>query len=354
MDTLILMLAVPVAVIGLHYAHLRHSGSRHNPKNFIFASLLGLVICVAGYFSGFFLEVHDVEVRNGVVTSKHKETVSCSHSYSCNCTKNGCSTCYEHFNDYDWVVETNIPYDFTIDRVNRQGTQEPPRFTQVKIGDAVSDEFSFTNYVKGAKKSLFNNKNPTPLLLAAVPEYPSTMHDYYHVNRMIGIGVGVPQEWNDNLQNLLGKLGPQYQVNAVVVLTTQSEDLDDAVDAKWAGGKKNDVIMVIHVDDATNLNVKSAHVTSWVDHSIFNVELQDTLANMQTWDVDKFLNVLNAQVVKNWERKHMRDFEYLTADIEIHPAIIIITLLLCVLAHAALFMHLESRGSHVRYWRTRR
>ncbi len=55
----------------------------------------------------------DTEVWNGQVTEREHHTVSCSHSYECNCTtdKDGhrsCSTCYEHLYDVDWSPTTLI------------------------------------------------------------------------------------------------------------------------------------------------------------------------------------------------------------------------------------------------------
>ena len=60
----------------------------------------------------------DMLTINGAVTKKFKDTVSCSHSYSCNCrtvmssdgktSSTQCDTCYEHSEDYDWVVVSNI------------------------------------------------------------------------------------------------------------------------------------------------------------------------------------------------------------------------------------------------------
>src|ERR1035437_10316243 len=93
------------------------------------------IIAVITLSVGMFSETADTEVWNGKVTSKEKEQVSCSHSYSCNCrsvqscsgsgkdrsctSSTQCDTCYEHNHDFDWVVHTTIGGK-EIDRIDRQ------------------------------------------------------------------------------------------------------------------------------------------------------------------------------------------------------------------------------------------
>lgn len=89
----------------------------------------------------------DVELLNGYVTGKERDVVSCSHSYECmcyyteSCSGSGtsrsctrtrhCSTCYEHSYDVDWDVHTTVG-NLTIDRIDRQGLDQPPRWTAVQ------------------------------------------------------------------------------------------------------------------------------------------------------------------------------------------------------------------------------
>lgn len=69
------------------------------------------IICLSTYYG-----MIDTQILSGRVTDKIKESVSCEHSYSCNCirTCNGkscsthCSTCYEHSNDYDYNIHSTI------------------------------------------------------------------------------------------------------------------------------------------------------------------------------------------------------------------------------------------------------
>ena len=172
----------------------------------------------------------DVEIWNGQVTGKEKEWVSCEHSYSCNCRSNGnggttCDICHEHSNDWDWNVESTAG-DFTIDRVDRRGSKEPPRWTAVAPGQPVAQAKSFTNYVKAVPHSLFNtNQQALGKYGAEVPPYPSDVYDYHYINRILSVGVSIPDvtTWNHNLALMLRTPGPSKQVNVIIVVTKNAD-----------------------------------------------------------------------------------------------------------------------------------
>lgn len=362
MDTVIFLLLVPIVIFIAVQLYNHHQGVRFDSNKHLIPFIIAVVIILIGYGVGMWSEVVDTEIRNGAVTSKERDTVSCSHSYQCRCkpvtscsgsgssrscsTSQSCDTCYEHSFDYNWVVHTNIPYDFEIDRVDRQGSDEPPRWSSVKVGDPVSDKFSYTNYVKGAKHSLYNKNMHSISLIDKVPEYPSTIHDYYHVNRVIGVGVPVTPEWNNKLQTTLSTLGPKYQVNAIVVLTTYGDDFDAALEAKWNGAKKNDVVMIFHLDNATDKNLKTVYVSSWTDKNIFKVELRDSLFGLGAFDMDKVLSTFTEQITKNWKRKEMKDFSYLTAEIELETWVILLILVLSLGGYAGMYRYMVYKSGY--------
>jgi hypothetical protein len=228
--------------------------------------VVGILVAVGGYYASMHVQAMDVEIWNGTLVSKAKEKVSCSHSYTCNCrqscTGSGqnqscsqvCDTCYEHSHDYDWQLNTEVG-SVLIDRIDRQGKEEPPRFTKAKPGDPVALSKPYQNYIKAAPDSLFNASTEQMLkaqfkdvLLA----YPAHVYDYHYVNRVLTQGVSLPNlaEWNAELAELLAKLGPRRQVNAILVFTKQSNpQYAEALRAEWLGGKKNDVVVVVGVPE---------------------------------------------------------------------------------------------------------
>lgn len=287
------------------------------------------IIAIASYNKNM-----DTEILNGRVTGKHRETVSCSHSYPCHprtvCSGSGksrsCSTvydtCYEHFHDYDWVVKTTIQ-DVNIDRVDRQGTEEPPRFTKVKIGEPASFEHSYQNYIKGSDNSIFKkqvNSNYKDIPL-------QTPYDYYRYNHVIVDGVNYNiNNLNNKLTELNADIGTSKQVNIRVVLTNKKEDFAEVMRNRWLGGKKNELNVFIGTDGSKILWTR---VFSWSYNDMVNVSIQSDLLQLGHLDDDKIVDSIKTNTLKYYSRKQMKDFKYL--DEEYKPMDTWIYILLCVL-----------------------
>lgn len=342
MENYIYGVIVLLIMIVIHFLHVRKNGGSQDEYNTIILSgIISAVILAVVIGVTYFSQVSDREVRNGKVIGKSKEAVTCSHTYPCNCNKNGCSTCFQHLHDYDWVVKTNIPYNFTIDRVDSQGVFMPDRWAKVKVGDAVSDSFTYVNYIKGANHSLFN-KQIGDADMKDIPVYPGTTYDYYHVNRVVGVGVDVDPKWNHQLQDLLSDLGPSYQINAVFVLTNKDDNFDSALEYNWNGGKKNDVIVVIHMDKESK-KISSTHVISWTPNQLFKVELRDNIVASDVFEIDRVLEIFTTQVKKNWVRMKMDDYKYLNSDIDISITAFIIAFILSMVGYIGAYMYINHR-----------
>jgi hypothetical protein len=220
-----------------------------------FLCVLGAVLVVntAGYFLSFVGATRDVELLNGEVTSKNREKVSCEHSYQCNCRQTctgtpphqtchqTCDTCYEHSHDYDWVVHTTVS-DVEINRVDRQGVSEPPRFTAVVIGEPITIENGYTNYIKAAPGSVLRMEGVAKDFPGLLPSYPR-VYDYYRVNPTMGVRVAIPQQLVDQVRKFNADFGPAKQVNFMVVaVASPNPGYLHALEEAWLGGKKNDLI----------------------------------------------------------------------------------------------------------------
>ncbi len=283
------------------------------------------VICLSTYYG-----MIDTQILSGRVTDKIKESVSCEHSYSCNCirTCNGkscsthCSTCYEHSNDYDYNIHSTIG-TFTINRIDRQGNHEPPRFTLVKKEDAVAKTDTYINYIKGAKNSLFNMKDYSDSSLVRLPEYPLEIYDYYKINRTIVDGVTIPDKssYDDMLSELLKKLGETKQVNVVLVFTNQDRLFAEKLKTKWLNGKKNDTIIVIGTKDYPN--IEWVYVFGWSNNQMLNIALRDDLIEHKVITVTGMRDSLTKNLNMYYSRKPMSDFEYLKNSSE--PSMVVLT-----------------------------
>lgn len=272
--------------------------------------------------------VHDTEVWNGRVTKKVRDEVSCSHSYQCHCHEvcsgsgkkrtcsNECDTCYEHSYDVDWNVFTSNGEEVQIDRIDRRGIDEPPRWTSIAVGDPTTIEHGYTNYIKASPGTLFRHQGLTEKFAVSIPKYPE-VYDYYRMNRIILVGgAKVPEFklWNDQLAVLNSEVGSPKQANVMVVLAKGlPQEYFYALEESWIGGKKNDIILVVGVDD--QLTPEWATVMCWTTQELFKVKLRDAVMAEGTLTVDKLMADLKANVVQYYVRKPMADFEYLEASI---------------------------------------
>ena len=312
---------------------------------------LGIVIVTtaAVFYIGMCGQTVDIEVWNGEVTGKEKAWTSCSHSYQCNCRNESCGkdcttyvcdTCYEHSNDWDWNVYSNINDTTTINRVDRRGSNEPPRWTAVKIGEPYSDTKMFENYIKGAPDSLFNDKDLVTKYANLIPEYPARVHDYYRLNHVLSVGVPVSDlvEWNSDMATILKGLGPKKEANVVIVIAkTNQVDYAKALKEAWLGGKKNDTIIII--GSSTYPTIDFVDVFSWSSKTILDVELRNAILDVKTLDRKKIIPIITQQINTNFRRRSMEEFAYLKDEIVPPPWLLILTSILsiCVSAGVSYF-----------------
>jgi len=321
-----ILLAILLIPILVDLGFLIFGGRKFSIKKFLVdlavqTVLMGIIAMCIGHQN-----TADTEIWNGRVTKKAREEVSCEHSYSCNCVhvscgKNCsttvCQTCYDHAYDVDWAVYSSIGSRLTINRISRQGVKRPPRFDAVVVGEPFSETHSYKNYVKGSPDTLFRHQGLTERFKNALPGYPKQVYDYYKLDRFVtpGFSVTDAHEWNLDLMQLNADLGSKYQVNAVVVVTkNQPDDYFYALEQQWIGGKKNDVVLVIDVDDTNKINW--VNVLGWTDNKIFQVELRDDVERVGVLKRDLILGALNNNIRLNFIRKPMKDFEYLSGLIK--------------------------------------
>lgn len=307
--------------------------------------LCALLLWVGGTYSS----LSDTQILNGRITDKKTAKVSCGHSYQCmcitvscgkGCSNQICQTCYEHSYDVDWWAESTLGR-FYIDRVNRQGTEEPPRWTAIIKDEPAAKMDRYENYIKAAPDSLFH-KIKYDLSKYSYPTYPST-HDYYRINRVIN---GTPEaefagELNTELNNALRDLGESKQVNVIPVLTGYDEAFADALKIHWLGGKKNDVVTVLGIK---NKSLNWVRVFSWAKNDIFNVQLRDSLVKTPL-DAVKITETISSHIKTNYHRRPMDDFKYLLDDFD-PPMWLVVMLLILGLGGSALATFIAHRNEY--------
>jgi hypothetical protein len=213
-------------------------------------------------------------------------------------------------------VKTSNNETFDIDRIDRQGALTPPRWDVVKIGEPTTRKHNYVNYVKGSPDSLFRHQGLKARFAASIPKYPQDVYDYHRLDRLVTVGVDVDDRraWNNDLSEINADLGHAKQVNiALVIVRNLPQDYYYALEEAWIGGKKNDAILVMSVDDANE--VQWATVMCWTTNELFKIQLRDDIMAIKTLGRDPVMAALRKDVEQSFVRKPMKDFEYLEASI---------------------------------------
>lgn len=315
LNSLMLLLLVPIAVVVVAKIWFH---AEINWQELAIGFVVNILLIIAIHQLSIKYVMHDVEIWNGQVTGKARVEVSCDHSYSCACTtesdgSESCSVCYEHPNDYDWMVYSTAG-EIEVNRVDRQGEDQPPRWTKFQKEQPISIPHSFDNYVKAVPESVINAGPMTEEEQAGYPAYPQ-VYDLQYVNRVIAM----PDQkwWNDTLAETLKTLGPMKQVNVVIVLVRTPQPLSyaDQLTRAWLNGKKNDVIIVIGTQGDTT-KIEWTRVIGWSKLPLFNIQLADAITQIgELNNKQQIHDAIVTQIKTNFVRTPMSDYDYLTSEI---------------------------------------
>lgn len=286
--------------------------------------VVNILICVSVYSFYYLYSVHDTEIWNGKITDKVRDEGSYERVYPCNCTTdaNGntsCQTCSETIYTVDWYLRSTVG-EIPIDRYESSfrtlaySQPDPTPYVKAAINEACSKEYSYTNYIKAAKTTLFDHRLADDSKYDQyIPAYPS-VHSYYKVNRVFAVGFSLAEaeQWNSALNDKLIFLGPNKQANVILFVTSLPQEFKLAVEHKWLGGKKNDIVIFLGTDNDKK-NIKWVDAFTYADsagnYTLIN-ELKNTLLNQSLNHYNVILAV-DAGVTKSFIRKEAEEFRYL-------------------------------------------
>lgn len=345
----LVLILIPVIIAILTFVF-----GKHKVTWFEFLGQLAIQAGIAGISVAivYHSNTSDVEIWNGRVTAKKSEKVTCSHEYCCGtCTRTVCSGsgktrschtesyccryCKHHAYDVDWNYWTSDDGKNSISRIDWQGLKEPPRWSAIVVGEPSSSKHSYTNYVKAAPDTLFKSQGLAEQYQAQLPQYPDNVYDLYRLNRVVPQGIQVPnlKEWNNKLSELNAQIGQAKEVNMIVfLLKNKSHEFFDAMEQQYLGGKKNDAILVVSVDDTNT--IQWADVMAWTDNKAFHIFTRDAIKELGILDLSntQMLDLFAANVQQHYQRKSMEDFKYLEESITPSVAQWVITMILGILA----------------------
>ncbi len=349
MEMFFLLLLVPVvwALIAKRVLHETITWQEMGIQMAISCVLVAIV-----YAAGSYSKTADVEIWNGQITSKHRDHGHYLRSYSCHCytscttvgktqsCRQICQTCYEDRYTVNWYLKSTLgdiglqSYDRTSRSVYNE--PDPASYIAAYVGEPCSKEKGFTNYVKAVPESLFNSKEGALRLKkfeSMIPAYPR-VHSHYHVNRVISVGVKVPdlKDWTLKTAEHLRYLGPEKEANIIIVFAnTTDQTYRYALEQAWLGGKQNDVIVVMGTPQYPKV--------AWADVITFGqnagngmlaVDIRDRIMKTGVADATATTGIVASSVNKHFKRKHMEDYEYLKDEIQPPTWVLILAFLLAI------------------------
>ena len=319
-------------------------------------SVISMLVITGSFYGSRSAATADTEIWNGMITAKDRVHGTYEESYECRCrnvtkyrgsgkdrtsyTEKECDTCYRSHYTVKWNCKSTVG-SFKIDSADWTNPgvyalPNPARWTSIAIGDPAASSHRYTNYVQAVPESLFTPSSPAlkAKFSGLLAPYPIDVFDFYRINRFVTPGFSVPDasQWNSDISNMLRTIGPQKQVNAIVVIAkTDDPNYEYALRDAWEGANKNDVVLLI--GSKTWPTIDFVRIISWTKNELFKIELRDAVMEIATVDRVKIMTALQTQISKNFERRRMREFAYLEGQID-PPTWLLTTVFLLILAGA--------------------
>lgn len=244
---------------------------------------------------------------------------------------------------YPWerryFVSSDVPEDFEIKRVDRQGRNTPPRFAQIRVGDPVAVEQFYRTYIKAASHSLFQAADVEPAEVA----YPKVF-DYYRANRVIDAGAGLNANtlatWNRNLDALNRDLRGKG-ANVILVLTKEPEIFSERLAKAWHAHNINDVVVVIGLAE-DGQTIAWVDARSWSRQSLSDIAIEGGILDLRTLNPDAITAAVSEGVLASYQARDMSEFEYLKHEVSL-PTITLILAFLVILVFTPLMTFIFAR-----------
>lgn len=331
----------------------------------------GITAVVLALFTivGYQSQVSDTKIVNGVVTDLNAETRNCDQYWSdfpdsfCTnqhtrsvksgetCTtdskgKRSCTPTYktQYRSVYPWetryFVETSLS-DHEITREDQQGAIIPKRFAEISVGDPVSEEQSYTNYIKGAASTLFNQKLDQVAELA----YPR-VYDYYKVRRAYFINypsnASFVNEWNEELA-ILNSSVAKKGANVIIVVTGNKQIWAEQLAQGWDAHNINDIIVVIGMEGET---ISWVDVRSWSSDKMVEIVIRDEIFNTKFVDKARINDIIKTSIEEYYKPTSMEEFEYLADDIEAPTWFYVLAFILLLVVSPAIMYFFSRPGNN--------
>lgn len=290
----------------------------------------------------------DNEYWNGKVSSfeyyeEWTELVTYTESYSCG--KNTCTrtkTRRDHHSPY-WIINTSngeiihISENDYLKASRKFGHTEVDIYhsNQVSINDGdkyvsipniiipTSVSHSYENLVVAANHNVIHVKVPEENIKQLVENnklhfYPEQYIGRYgelKLDRLIDISRSSQSNIiREDLDLLSDRIGKSKQANPIIYITKEGRDFKPALEQYWNKSKKNDVVLILGVDD--NSTIVWSDVIAWTNNTDFLVDCSNNFEGKNIKTQPKEIVFELGNLIQNgYIRKPMKEFEYLKENI---------------------------------------
>lgn len=313
-----------LVVVGAKWIWPHHITIREWGLQFL-GLLIGTLVSVGLIWSSTFALSGDFSIFNGYVTGKESVEVTCQHEHQCGETcRTETSTdskgvkssrqvcepkyCKDHAYDVDWDVYTTLG-TWTIDRVDRRGLDEPPRWEMIEKGEPVAESRYVNNYMLLDSGRFLTDPKVMEQFKGNLLEYPKP-YDYYRYNRVVQDNGQDYDGINIWLNNKLRQDGAEKELNIILVVTRNDAAYYYALMEHWKGTRKNDVILFYGVDDEEK--IQWAKAISFADGQNNQVLLSSlvTMTYGKTFS-DQLVQEQYAKIAQDFQRIPNGTFEYM-------------------------------------------
>lgn len=275
-----------------------------------------------------------------------KEEVTYTESYQCGTTEKpkNCSrtkTRIDYHSPY-WQITTSNDEVVSITRSEYRNASSNfghkeiymYRHDQVSFGDGnkyisipnitipTTVSHTYENLVKAVKSNVIHSKVPQADIDLALKskilvDYPTRYKDKYgapKLNRFIDVTGVVKSDYITALNKMSIPIGRVKQGNPIVYVVNEPRSFTDIISHHWGKGKKNDITMVVGVDDS-GLIIWTDMIT-YTNNTDFIVDMQNDFINLDmNKDSVKILDIYEKHIMLSYKRKEMKEFEYLKDNI---------------------------------------
>jgi len=285
-----------------------------------------------GWNVGRFISTADHMYVTGQITGKDREHGTYIEMYSCNCQTVRetitCSICTRRHYTVTWTAQSTVG-EFTLEHVDSArssvyATPNPAIYENCKNGQPATNSLGFTNYVRAVDQSLFSGfTGVSEEDRKLVPKHPS-LHTVYYYDRVVSV-IDKKYPTINSLLNQYAKSYGKNGANPIVVVTNQpNRSYRDLVERKWKGGKLNDIVIIVSVNESDQIQ--------WVDAFSYgkSYKNQEILVGLKNYLTDlgdlssvekqnKFAQLVGETVRDKYEISTSKEFEYLKDEVRPHP-----------------------------------